>query len=169
MESKTEKVYLYSRNIIGFDIESIDKFNYQIYFSLDGLLDKFIIMIYIIYLLPLASFLFPLFFIWGKRRRYYIFNQCCCLFIIAYYLFIPPIVSIVCLLVDVILNALLYHHSSKIISSLDLKGSDEHTNELFQILINQFSVNLSISLGNIISSLIVIFIFSLLILYMKKK
>ena len=95
--------------------------------------------------------------------------MCCCALIIAYYLFIPPIVSIACLLVDVIINAILYNHSSKIISSLDLKGSDEYTNELFQILINQFSVNLSITLGNIISSSIVIIIFSLLIFYMKKN
>ena len=169
MESKTEKVYLYSRNIIGFDIESIDKFNYQIYSSLDEPLDKFIITIYIIYILPLVSFLLPLFFIYGKTCRYFIFNGCCCLFIIEYYLFIPPIVSIICLFVDVILNAILYLHSSKIISSLDLKGSDEYTNELFQILINQFSANLSISLGNIISSCIVIIIFSLLIFFMKKN
>ena len=73
MESKTEKVYLYARNIIGFDIENIDKFNYQIYFSLDDLLDDFIFTVYVIDLLPLASFLLPLFFyLWKTLQILYL-------------------------------------------------------------------------------------------------
>ena len=157
-ELAKENVFLYARNIIGFDAENIDKFYDENFFSLDEKIKNYTLAIYFIYLAPIGVLFLPCI---RCRMRCSCYRCCICCFeeyLLVYYIFIFPIICIACLFIDVILNIILYQHSFNILSYLDFKGSDEYTNELSKILINEFSINTSISLGNIISSSIIIMI-----------
>ena len=137
-------IYLYARSFIGFKSESIDKYeNYKSLISKQILSNNCADYLITFAGGPLA--------ILSLLKGGGIYSASCCLILLV----LMIIFIIVSFFVNFILCFIILICSLNIQLILCIKASDEFTNELIQILIDEHSINFSFSLANIIIFLII--------------
>ena len=144
-----QTIYLYARSFIGFKSESIDKLeNYKSLISKQNLANSCVNVIQFLFGIPLAILTLLL----GVTYCGYCADVALCCLIVFVLIIIFIIVSF---FIDFILCIIIFICSLNIKLILSIKSSDEFTNELIQILIDEHSINFSFSLVNIIIFLII--------------
>ena len=140
-----QTIYLYARSFIGFKSESIDKLeNYKSLISKQNLPNSCVNFIQYLFGIPLAILSLLIEGMFCKDIA-----LCCLIVFVLIIVFI-----IVSFFIDFFLFIIIFICSLNIKLILSIKSSDEFTNELIQILIDEHSINFSLSLANIIISVI---------------
>ena len=155
--SKNETVYLYARNIMGFEGNKIKKFSYDDLISLEKLSNRCGRGMYVLSIIMISIICFPIFMVCGGG----VSNQCdersmeC---FCNFYLWASALSIIGTFLINIIFCIIIMINNMKMKSILDIKESDIFTNQLIEDIMNEYSRNFKFSMASVITFLCSIFI-----------
>ena len=155
--SNNETVYLYARNIMGFEGNKIKKFSYDDLISLEKLSNRCGRGMYVLSIIMISIICFPIFIVCGGG----VSNQCdersmeC---FCNFYLWASALSIIGTFLINIIFCIIIMINNMKMKSILDIKESDIFTNQLIEDIMNEYSRNFKFSMASVITFLCSIFI-----------
>lgn len=157
-KTKNEIILLYARSFIGFKPEKIDEYDYDDIISKQELPNNCGKAMKIISLIFLGVLLSPIFAICGGGGANFDGEK----FFMVYSVLLV-IVTIASFFIFFILCIIIYICSLDIQSKLDIKGNDQYANDLIKNLIDDYSINISFSMVDIIV-LVIFLVFGLIFL-----
>lgn len=164
-----EYVYLYGRNFIGFEEETIEEFSYENLISAQTVSNRCGFGMMILSIIFFSILISPIGGLCGATNRNHCNDKSCR---IGCYIFMGFIIlsAVGTFLIDIIFTIIIFTYFEKIKSVLNKIESDIYTNEAIQIFISQNSINYKFPLAIIILfGLTLIFGIILLITYIIKR